>query len=240
MTVLYPTLVVKYTSVILSIHRNIAMPEIMISGPVGRLEARYSPGKTEKAPIALLLHPHPRPDDNPANRGSMNTKVIYVLYHTLVKAGYATLRFNFRGVGKSQGEYDKGDGELADAAAALDWLQLHNPDASKVLVAGFSFGAWICMQLLMRRPEIDRFIAIAPPAHKYDFSFLAPCPSSGLILTGDQDDIAPEPYTKLLAAKLAKQKDIQIDYRVASGVDHFFTGRLDDLMLTVEDYLNGI
>jgi alpha/beta superfamily hydrolase len=216
------------------------MPEVMIPGPVGRLEGRYQPAETEKAPIALLLHPHPRPDDNPANWGTMNTKVIYVLFHTFVRAGYATLRFNFRGVGKSQGEYDRGEGELSDAAAALDWLQAQNPDASKVVVAGFSFGAWIAMQLLMRRPEIDRFIAVAPPANKYDFSFLNPCPSSGLIITGDRDSIVPEPHVAGLARKLNKQKGISIDYRIAPGVDHFFTGHLEDLMGNVVEYIKGI
>jgi alpha/beta superfamily hydrolase len=212
----------------------------MIPGPAGRLEGRYQPAETEKAPIALLLHPHPRPDDNPANWGTMNTKVIYVLFHTFVRAGFATLRFNFRGVGKSQGEYDRGEGELSDAAAALDWLQAQNPDASKVVVAGFSFGAWIAMQLLMRRPEIDRFIAVAPPANKYDFTFLNPCPSSGLMITGDRDAIVPEPHVAALARKLNKQKGISIDYRVAPGVDHFFTGRLEDLMGNVDQYIRGI
>jgi hypothetical protein len=150
------------------------------------------------------------------------------------------MRFNFRGVGKSQGEYDKGEGELADAAAALDWLQQQNPDASRTVVAGFSFGAWIGMQLLMRRPEIGRFISVAPPANKYDFSFLAPCPSSGMIITGNRDSIVPEPAVKGLVTKLAKQKDLQIDYRVVEGVDHFFTGRLDDLMGHIDDYLKTL
>jgi uncharacterized protein len=216
------------------------MPEVMIPGPAGRLEGRYQPAETERAPIALLLHPHPRPDDNPANWGTMNTKVIYVLFHAFVRAGYATLRFNFRGVGKSQGEYDRGEGELSDAAAALDWLQSQNPDADKVVVAGFSFGAWIAMQLLMRRPEIDRFIAVAPPANKYDFTFLNPCPSSGLIITGDRDVIVPELHVAGLAKKLNKQKGITVDYQVAHGVDHFFTGRLEDLMGSVDTYLKVI
>jgi uncharacterized protein len=216
------------------------MPEIMLNGPAGRLEARYQAAPDARAPVALVLHPHPRPDDNPANRGTMNNKVTYVLFHTLARAGYSVMRFNYRGVGKSQGEYDKGEGELADAAAALDWLQQHNVDAVRTVVAGFSFGAWIGMQLLMRRPEITRFVSIAPPANKYDFSFLAPCPSSGLILTGNRDRIVPEPAVKGLVAKLSKQRGIVIDYRVMEGADHFFTGRLDDVMTHVDDYLKTL
>lgn len=216
------------------------MPEVMINGSAGRLEGRYQPASNPKAPLALVLHPHPKPDDNPANRGTMNNKVVYVLYHALVQAGYAVLRFNFRGVGKSQGEYDKGEGELTDAAAALDWLQQQNPDASRTLVAGFSFGAWIGMQLLMRRPEIEHFISVAPPANKYDFTFLAPCPSSGLLITGDKDEIVTEPSVRALSQKLAKQKDIKIDYTVVPGVDHFFTGQLDELIRHVDAYLKKI
>ena len=150
------------------------------------------------------------------------------------------MRFNFRGVGKSQGTYDKGEGELADAAAAMDWLQSQNAEAKYAVVAGFSFGSWIAMQLLMRRPEIYRFIAVAPPANKYDFTFLAPCPSSGMMLLGDQDDIVTESSVRQLATKLSRQKGIKVDYRLLSGVDHYFTNRLDDLVYNVSDYLETI
>ena len=105
--------------------------------------------------------------------------------------GSRLLRFNFRGVGRSQGTYDRGEGELSDAASALDWLQTFNPNASACWIAGHSFGAWIGMQLLMRRPEIDGFISVAPPANLFDFSFLAPCPSSGLIVHGNKDELVP-------------------------------------------------
>ena len=91
------------------------------------------------------------------------------------------MRFNFRGVGRSQGTFDSGAGELSDAAAVLDWMNTLYPNPSFVWVCGISFGAWIGMQLLMRRPEITGFVSIAPPASMYDFAFLAPCPTSGLI-----------------------------------------------------------
>ena len=93
------------------------------------------------------------------------------------------------------------------------------------------------MQLLMRRPEIDRFIAVAPPANVYDFGFLAPCPSSGLILQGDKDEIVTEESVQKLTEKLGRQKDIVIDYRVIKGANHFFTDRLDKLSASASDYL---
>ena len=103
--------------------------------------------------------------------------------------GFATLRFNFRGVGRSQGSFDNGIGELSDAAAALDWVQSIHPEASTTWIGGYSFGALIGMQLLMRRPEIRGFISISPPANMYDFSFLAPCPASGIIVQGAADTV---------------------------------------------------
>ena len=116
----------------------------------------------------------------------MNHQIVYQCYYAFAHRGFSVLRFNFRGVGRSQGSFDHGTGELSDAASALDWAQTINPEARACWVAGFSFGAWIGMQLLMRRPEVEGFISIAPPANLYDFSFLAPCPSSGLIVHGEQ------------------------------------------------------
>ena len=106
------------------------MPEIIFNGPSGRLEARYYHSKEAKAPVALVLHPHP------LHGGTMNNKVVYSLFKALVNQGFSVLRFNFRGVGKSQGEYDDGIGELEDATCAMDWLQDQNPDATIHWIAG--------------------------------------------------------------------------------------------------------
>src|SRR5213592_681942 len=206
------------------------MPEVIINGPEGRLEGRYLHSKTPGAPIALMLHPHPQ------YGGTMNNKVVYTLYQTFAQRGFSTLRFNFRGVGRSQGTFDRGEGELADAAAALDWLQGYNPNAASCWVAGYSFGAWIGMQLLMRRPEIEAFISVSPPANQYDFTFLAPCPSSCLILQGDQDPLVPAEAVQKLVHKLSHQRDIKIDFRKIPGADHFFVDNAEALAGHVDDY----
>lgn len=208
------------------------MPEVIFNGPEGRLEGRYHHARKPNAPIALLLHPHPQ------QGGTMNNRVVFEVYQAFVRKGFSTLRFNFRGVGRSQGTYDDGTGELADAAAALDWLQMANADATQCWVGGFSFGAWICMQLLMRRPEINNFIAVAPPANKYDFSFLAPCPASGLIVHGAEDTIVPQESVAALVRKLSQQKRIAIDYRVIPGANHFFHDKVDGLTAQVNAYLD--
>jgi alpha/beta superfamily hydrolase len=207
------------------------MPDVIFTGPEGRLEGRYHHSKVAQAPIALILHPHPQ------QGGSMNNKVVYTLHQVFSRRGFSVMRFNFRGVGRSQGMFDNGQGELSDAAAALDWLQAVNPDAAHCWVAGFSFGAWIGMQLLMRRPEISGFISVAPPANRQDFTFLAPCPSSGLIVHGDRDEIVPDAAVAKLAAKLSAQKTITVQHTVIPGATHFFTEHIDQLAQAVDGYL---
>lgn len=207
------------------------MSEVIISGPAGRIEARYTPGPVPDSPLALVLHPHPQ------RGGNMHNKVAHLLHQVFRRRGFAGLRFNFRGVGRSQGRFDHGDGELHDASAALDWLQANHPQSRLCWIGGFSFGAWIGMQLLMRRPEIGGFIMVAPPANLYDFNFLAPCPSSGLILQGDCDDIVPESAVTALVTKLKRQKSLKIDYRLIQGADHFFGDHLPELDRILDEYL---
>ena len=208
------------------------MPEVNISGPSGRLEGRFHPQKDEDAPVAIILHPHPK------FGGTMNNKVVYNLHYCFFDLGFTCLRFNFRGVGKSEGEFDDGLGELADAASALDFLQANTPNSNACWVIGFSFGSWIGMQLLMRRPEISGFISVSPPANTYDFSFLAPCPSSGLIINGSMDRLVPPSDIKGLSDRLKLQKGIQVAHKEIEGADHFFTNFEGEMIKAVNEYLS--
>ena len=208
------------------------MPEININGPEGRLEARYMPAADPSAPLALILHPEP-------NRGgNMNNRVSLAMYNHFKERGFSVLRFNFRGVGRSMGTYNNGEGELSDAATALDWIENQCPNARACWVAGFSFGAWIGMQLLMRRPEISGFISVAPPANLYDFSFLAPCPASGLIVHGAADKIVPKEDIERLVERLQAQKGITIDYDSIKGANHFFDKDMSTLEGSISQYLD--
>lgn len=209
------------------------MADLLLNGPAGRLEAKLNINKSAHAPLALILHPHP------LFGGTMNNKVVFNLYKSLYEKGFTTLRFNFRGVGKSEGTYDNGEGELHDAAAALDWFQNTFEKASSCWITGFSFGAWIGFQLLMRRPEVENFIAISPPASKYDFSFLSPCPRSGLIIQGTSDEVITESSVTALAKKLSLQKNIEIDYKLIEGASHFFENHMDELTATIRDYIEN-
>ncbi len=208
------------------------MPEVIFNGPAGRLEGRYHQAKMRGAPIALLLHPHPQ------FGGTMNNQIIYQMYYAFAERGFSVLRFNFRGVGRSQGSFDHGSGELSDAASAMDWAQALNPDARACWIAGVSFGAWIGMQLLMRRPEVEAFINVAAPANRFDFSFLAPCPSSGLFLHGEQDRVAPYKDVISVIEKVKTQKGIVLDHVVINGANHFFDGHIDELIQEMTAYLD--
>jgi alpha/beta superfamily hydrolase len=208
------------------------MPEVVFNGPAGRLEGRYHHNSDPESPVALILHPHPQ------FGGTINNQIVYHLYYSFVQRGFSVLRFNFRGVGRSQGLFDNGAGEMLDAAAALDWMQAINKEATTCWIAGVSFGAWISMQLLMRRPEVEGFISVAPPANLYDFSFLAPCPSSGLIVNGEIDRVAPAADVQILVDKLKTQKGIEIGHIVVPNANHFFENRIEDLMAVIDGYLN--
>ena len=208
------------------------MPHVIFPGPEGRLEGRFAPAPRPRAPVAMILHPHSQ------GGGTMNDRIVQRLYKTFVDRGFATLRFNFRGVGRSQGAFDHGAGELSDAASALDWAQTINPEARACWVAGFSFGAWIGMQLLMRRPEIRGFISIAPPANMYDFSFLAPCPASGIFIQGTADTVVQPSAVQKLVDKLRTQKHITIHHEEIPRANHFFENETEELMASVDNYLD--
>jgi alpha/beta superfamily hydrolase len=198
------------------------MPEVIFPGPDGRLEGRFIPAPRPRAPVAMILHPHPQAG------GTMNNHMVLELYKTFQRRGFAVLRFNFRGVGKSQGTFDNGVGELSDAASALDWVQSFHPEASTTWIAGVSFGAWIGMQLLMRRPEIRGFISV----------FLAPCPASGIIIQAENDEVSPPLATQKLVDKLRTQKHITIHHDTIPKANHFFEHEMPQLMGSVDKYLD--
>ncbi len=205
------------------------MRDIVINSSSGRLEGRYYQSEEKGAPIALVLHPHP------LHGGTMNNKVVYRIFQSFVRNNFSVLRFNFRGVGKSTGCFDHGVGELIDAATAMDWLEANRPEASSCWIAGFSFGAWIALQLLMRRPEASRFIVVAPPV-QYDLSFLSPCPAPGLIVQGTNDTVVSEEKVYKFYEKLEKQRS-DLEYQVIDKANHFFTEKLDDLDEVLDSYL---
>ena len=205
--------------------------EIFIPGPAGRLEAKYFKSNNNTSPIALVLQPHPQ------YGGTMNNRVVVDTFNIFIENNFSVCRVNFRGVGKSDGEFDNGQGELADAAASLDWLERENFDNSQCWVAGFSFGSLIAMQLLMRRPEINRFVAISPQPNVYDFTFLSPCPASGLMIYGNKDELVPLDNMNELSTRLSAQRGIKVEFQSVLNANHFFTKSENFLVKALNKYI---
>ena len=205
--------------------------ELFIPGPAGRIETKYFQNNKKTAPVALVLQPHPQ------YGGTMNNKIVFEIFKTFLKNEFSVFRINFRGVGRSDGKFDNGQGELSDAAAALDWIEKGNIDHSQCWISGFSFGSLIAMQLLMRRPEINRFIAVSPQPNIYDFSFLSPCPASGLIIYGKNDELVPLDNFNSLNKRLSTQTGIKVDFQEIEGANHFFSNKEKELSLVLDKYI---
>ncbi len=205
--------------------------EVFIAGPSGRLEAKYFKNQKKGSPVAIVLQPHPQ------YGGTMQNRIVQEAYNVFVKNNFSVLRLNFRGVGKSEGTFDNGQGELSDAATALDWIERENQDYSQCWVSGFSFGSLICMQLIMRRPEVNKFVAIAPQPNVYDFTFLAPCPTSGQIIFGEKDELVSKDNINDLNNRLKNQKGIDVVFSEIKNTNHFFKDKEDELFKIMNAYV---
>jgi hypothetical protein len=182
------------------------MTEVLINGSQGKLQGFYKHTENSKN-IGLILHPRK------CTESSMDNNIVSSLFESFSNNNFSTLKINFRGVQKSEGEPEEdGLGELSDAATALDWLQEQNEDITSCWIGGIDFGAWIGSQLLMRRPEIIGFINIATPIKEFDFSFLSPCPASGLIIHPTKQIDIEQKNVISLVKKLSNQK-IKLVYK---------------------------
>lgn len=169
----------------------------------------------------------------------MNNPVVVALFEACAARGFSVLRVNFRGVGRSHGTHEAGTkSEVFDAMAALDWLQSIHPSSEQGWVMGYSFGAYVAMDVLMRRPESFGFIAVAPPCGIYDFSFLAPCPAPGLFVVGTQDTLSKEEQVARLVRHLRNQNNIPIEMQTIAGTGHYFKDHIPQLTACVSAYLD--
>ena len=132
--------------------------------------------------------------------------------------------------------FDNGQGELSDAAAALDWIERQNQIIVSV-VSGFSFGSLICMQLIMRRPEVNNFIAVSPQPNVYDFSFLAPCPTSGQVIYSENDELVTKESVIELDKRIKSQKGVEVIFSKIKNSNHFFKNKEKELSIEIEKYL---
>ncbi|MFL1781301.1 Alpha/beta hydrolase family protein [Candidatus Hepatincolaceae symbiont of Richtersius coronifer] len=212
----------------------VKLNRISISSGSGRLEGIYKSATTqENSPCVLLLHPHP------FYGGNMHSKVLFVMEKAFLDNNFSTLKFNFSGVGGSEGEQTLTNGavEINDASAALDWLQNKNEKPRALWVAGFSFGAYIALQTMARRREIDRFIGVGLPANMFDMSFLYPCTTNGLFVHGEKDDIAPLNLADKVIKKAMRTVGSDIKYHIINNADHYFNKHSEELYQILYEYI---
>ena len=202
---------------------------VTIAGPAGRLEGLLH--EREGPPpglVALVCHP------DPSRGGTMHNKVVHRVASTLHLLGAAVLRFNFRGVGGSEGAFDRGEGELEDARAALAFLRARHPDA-RGWMAGFSFGAWIAARLAATDDRHERVILVAPPVDVRSFDVLRHSPIPKLVLQGTADEVCP---IESLEREFAGWSDPKQLIRIA-GANHFFDRQLGPLAEALSQALPG-
>lgn len=173
----------------------------------------------------VVTHPHP------LYGGEMHSSIVSAVVSAYQEAGFGTLRFNFRGVGRSEGDYDEGRGEQEDVKAALHYLS--EQGLTHIELAGYSFGAWVNAAGLDRYPEIDRLVMVSPPVAFMDFSGLECHGKLRLVISGSGDDIAP-PH--LIQEWLAEwNPDAQ--FRIIQGADHFYRGREEAVTRATFEFL---
>jgi alpha/beta superfamily hydrolase len=179
----------------------------------------------------ILCHPHPQ------YGGDMDSPVITTAAEAASEEGFSTLRFNFRGVGESEGSYGDGVGERKDVEAAIDYLSSTQKDSHvPFILLGYSFGAWIGFSAAVRDVRIKGMVAIAPPLELYDFGFLKGCKKKKLVIAGDRDFFCPSTRLGKWYQQLEEPKSLAL----IQGADHFFFGHTLFLIEPLKAFLRVV
>jgi alpha/beta superfamily hydrolase len=200
----------------------------LLPGPTGALEVLTAcPAPERAAPAtAVICHPHPQ------RGGTMHNKVVHTLARTFGDLGLRTVRFNFRGIGASEGVFGDAEGELEDLLAIVAWVRRQRPD-DQLWLAGFSFGGYVAARGAQQTP-VAQLVTVAPAVNMYYFKSLESPPNvPWLVVQGDADDVVPAPIVIEWSQRMQPPPHLA----VLSGVDHFFHGRLPDLRDTLTQHL---
>lgn len=200
------------------------------TGPAGRLEALLEPPVLAPGqPVrAAVVFGHPLPIEG----GTMHTKAVFRATKALARIGCAVLRFNFRGVGGSEGTWDEGPGEIADYRAALDVMAARYPD-TELWAAGFSFGSWVALTVGASDDRVRVLIGIAPPVDKYDFSAVRTSAKPKFFIQGSMDEICPLKRMYEFYRQVPEPKELA----VIDGASHLFDGKVTEVGDAIEDLL---
>lgn len=198
-----------------------------LAGPTGRLEAmHWTVGDADPPMAALVCHPHP------LFGGTMHNKVVFQVARAMHDLGLPVLRFNFRGAGLSEGMHDEGRGEHDDVRAALDWLAEKFP-TKLIVLAGFSFGAVVGLDVGCEDERVSELVGLGIPVNRNDFVFLRECAKPRLFIHGSEDQYGHVDKVREFVASLPEPKRLV----VVPGVDHFFTGKIQEIGRAVREWM---
>jgi len=203
--------------------------EVLLTGAAGQIEVVVDRPDAEhaRAGVAVICHPHP------LHGGTMHNKVVTMIERSLLETGLATVRFNFRGVGKTEGEHDNGRGETLDLLTVAEWVTQQRPDDA-LWLAGFSFGAYVAL-LGARHLAVKQMISVAPPAGRWDFSAVLPPTCPWLVVQGEDDDVVePQQVYDWIDGMPQGERPALIRM---PDTGHFFHRRLMDLRGAIK---NGV
>lgn len=210
----------------------------MLSGPAGRIEALLwasaaDAGSAQPPLAAIVCHPHP------LFGGTMHNKVVYQTAKTIHRFGLPVLRFNFRGVGLSEGTHDRGTGEVDDVMAASNFLAAEYSGAP-LLVAGFSFGSWVGLRAGCSDMRVTELVGLGLPVGDLgnrSFTFLESCEKPKLLVSGEFDRFGPPNRLRAMVERFPPRVRENTRIAVIRGGDHFFAGHLPELDRVLADWL---
>jgi alpha/beta superfamily hydrolase len=177
--------------------------------------------------VAVVCHPHPQ------FGGTMHNKVVATINRALNDCGIPSLRFNFRGVGRSTGSFGNGVGEQDDVKFALDWMSTHYPDKS-LLVAGFSFGAWVGLRVGCADPRVTHLIGVGVPVTMFDIPLAYGCNKPKCIIQGSHDEYGNDTEIRSWFNRLSEPRNLYI----VDGASHFFPGQLEQINQSIGEWLS--
>ena len=193
------------------------MVDVIIPGEAGKLHAVYHKAAAEIAPLAVVLSGNPRAGYH------MNDRISYALFRAYMDIGFSVLRFNYRGVGDSEGILGTTADNMMDIATVIDWIQNQNEDSDKIWLAGNQIGTWYVLQAMMRRPEVSGFTIVSPDFAVSDYTFLSPRPNRGLLLQGAHEIEDARTYAGYLTQILKKQAQISLETIHIKGADEKYS-----------------
>lgn len=193
----------------------------------GRLEALYRDIDNPVA-VAVIAHPHP------LFGGTLHNKVVFRAARGLENVDIATLRFNFRGAGTSQGAHDQGEGEVRDMEAALNWMVKKHPGV-KLIAGGFSFGSWVSSRVGCERSDVSAIFLLGAPVNKYDLGYLRDCDKPLFFLQGENDEHGNIDKLSQLISNCRNAESM-----IVNDADHFFAGQLDLVEQAMQEWATSV